>query len=71
MAFTPIDEPGMRDWMGPGMVNQAVRQVIQIAWAALPPEKENAAVVERVVSHLVERALKDLREDRDRFGLGG
>jgi hypothetical protein len=75
MMFTRIDDPEghdrMREFMGPGMVYQAVRQAIHCAWMALPPEKRNVAEVEKVVRHLVERALKDLREDTDLFGVGG
>jgi hypothetical protein len=75
MAFTRFDDPEgmdrMREWMGPGMVDQAVRQAVHFAWASLPSEKRNVEEVEKVIHHLVERALKDLREDKDLFSQGG
>ncbi len=75
MAFTRFDDAEgmerMREWMGPGMVDETLRQAIRFAWLSLPPEKRNLGEVETVIRHLVERALKDLREDKDLFGLGG
>jgi hypothetical protein len=72
MAFTPIDDPEgmdrMREFMGPGMVDQMVRQAIQLAWAALPNERRTVAEVEQVIRRLVDRAFEDFREDEETFG---
>ena len=73
MAFVPIEEDGgegMRSFMGPGQVDQTIRQAIQMAWMMLPAEKKSIAEVERVVRQLVDRALEDLREDGITFGQG-
>ncbi len=56
--------------MGPGQVDQQIRQAIQLAWMMLPDDRKNVAEVERVIRQLVERALKNLREDADSFDHG-
>jgi hypothetical protein len=75
VAFTRFDDAEgmerMKEWMGPGVVDQTLRQTIHFAWLSLPPEKRNVEEVEKVMRHLLERALKDLREDKDLFGIGG
>ena len=54
---------------GPGHVDQMVRTAIQACWMALPEERRNIDEVEREMRRLVERALTDLREDAEAFGL--
>ena len=61
------DEEGMSQFFGPGQVDQTIRQAIQVCWMALPKDKRNVEEVERQIRRLVERALKDLREDGDAF----
>lgn len=58
----------MRDMMGPLMVDQAIRQAIQHCWMMLPEEERSADKVEEEIIRLVQRALKDLREDAVAFG---
>lgn len=74
MAFLPIDdsESGdqMRAFMGPGQVDHQIRQAIQFAWMSLPEGKKTVEEVERVVRQIVERALKNFREDGETFGQG-
>jgi hypothetical protein len=74
MAFFSGNDPenldGMRSFMGPGHVDQQIRQAIQEAWMVLPDERKNVAEVERVIRQVVERALKDYREDAEAFGQG-
>jgi hypothetical protein len=74
MAFARMDDPEgmdrMREFMGPGQVDQMIRQAIQFAWAMLPDDRKTVMDVERVIREIVDRALKDLREDADKFGLG-
>jgi hypothetical protein len=56
--------------MGPGQVDQEIRQAIQFAWILLPDEKKTISEVERVIRQTVDRALKDSREDAETFGQG-
>jgi hypothetical protein len=74
MALFPNDDPEssdrMRSFMGPGQVDQQIRQAIQLAWMMLPDDRKNVAEVERVIRQIVERALKNLREDADSFDHG-
>ncbi len=58
----------MGDFFGPGQVDQMIRQAIQHCWIALPKDKRNVEEVESQIRRLVDRALKDLREDRQAFG---
>jgi hypothetical protein len=74
MPFFPNDDPEsadrMRSFMGPGQVDHQIRQAIQFAWIMLPDERKTAAEVERVIRQIVDRALKDFREDAESFGQG-
>lgn len=74
MAVTRADDPEgmdrMRELMGPGQVDHQIRQAIHFTWLSLPAGKKTVAEVERVVRHLVDRALKDFREDAETFGQG-
>ena len=74
MAFTRMDDPEgmdrMREFMGPGQVDHQIRQAIQFAWMSLPEGKKTVAEVERVVRQIVDRALKEFREDGETFGKG-
>jgi hypothetical protein len=57
----------MRDFMSPSQIDHQVRQAIQFLWMVLPKEKRNVDEIERQVRRIVERALRDLREDFDSF----
>jgi hypothetical protein len=71
MAVFPSDDPKsvdrMRSFMGPGQVDQQIRQAIQFAWMMLPDERKTVTEVERVIRQIVDRALKDFREDAEAF----
>ena len=60
----------MRALFSPQQVDQQIRQAIQFCWMALPPEKQNVAEVESQIRRIVDRALKDLRDDAATFGVG-
>lgn len=60
----------MRSLMGPGQVDEQVRQTILTAWMSLPEDKRAVAEVERVVRQILERALENFREDAKTFGWG-
>jgi hypothetical protein len=74
MPFFPDDDhksaDRMRSFMGPGQLDHEIRQAIQLAWIMLPDERKTTAEVERVIRQLVDRALKDFREDAESFGQG-
>ena len=57
----------MRDMFGPCQIDHEVRQAIQFCWMGLPKEKRNVDEVERQIRRIVDRALRDLREDFDNF----
>jgi hypothetical protein len=57
----------MLDMMGPNHIDHQIRQAIQFLWMVLPKEKRNVDEIERQVRRLVDRALRDLREDFDSF----
>jgi hypothetical protein len=71
--FHPKDPDAMkrmRAFFSPQQVDQQIRQAIQFCWMALPPEQQNVEEVEKQIRRIVDRALRDLREDADSFGLG-
>jgi len=71
--FDPNDPEAasrMRAFFSPQQVDQQIRQAIQFCWLALPPEKKNVDEVESQIRKIVDRALKDLRDDAATFGLG-
>jgi hypothetical protein len=71
--FDPKDPEAtqrMRALFCPQQVDQQIRQAIEFCWMALPPDKQNVDEVEKQIRRIVDRALRDLREDSDSFGLG-
>jgi hypothetical protein len=59
---------GMAGFFGPGYVDQTIRQAIDFCWMALPKERRNADEVEKEIRRIVDRALRDFREDSEAFG---
>lgn len=53
----------LRDFMGPLLVDQAIRQAVQHCWLLLPEEERSVARVRQEIERLVQRALKDFEED--------
>lgn len=51
----------------PGGADQFVRAALRKCWHAVPPDRQTVAEVERVFRRLVDRALRDLREDAAEF----
>jgi hypothetical protein len=72
MAFASNDDPEslerLRSFMGPGHVDQMVHQAMQCAWMMLPDDRKTVAEVERVIRQIVDRALKNFRDDAEAFG---
>jgi len=65
----PNDHGAMRHMFGPQAVDQAVRGAISTCWMILPKEKKNPDAVAAEIRRVVERALKDLKEDAKAFGI--
>lgn len=57
----------MRDTFGPSQIDKQVRQAIHFCWMSLPKDKRNVNELERQIWRLVNRALRDLRNDFDEF----
>jgi hypothetical protein len=58
----------MRQMVGPQGVDQQLRQAISLCWSIMPPERKTVEAIEAEIRRLVDRALKDLREDAKAFG---
>jgi hypothetical protein len=58
----------MSEMFGPGQIDQTVRQAIHFCWMMLPKDRRNVEELEMQVRRIVERALKDFREDSEHFG---
>src|SRR5436190_13010855 len=58
----------MADFFGPGHVDQTIRQAIHFCWMSLPKDRKNLDELEKQVRRILDRALKDFREDADQFG---
>ena len=56
--------------LGPSAVDQNVRQAIQFCWMGLPKERRTVDEVDAQIRRIVERALRDFREDAQAFGAG-
>ncbi|HZZ41895.1 MAG TPA: hypothetical protein VFE58_03090 [Tepidisphaeraceae bacterium] len=70
--FNPEDPDArkkLRAMFSPGQVDQSIRQAIQMCWMMLPDESRNLPELEKQFRRLVDRALKDLQDDSDAFGL--
>jgi hypothetical protein len=70
--FSSDDREGadqMRSMFGPGQVDQGVRQAIQMCWMMLPEGGRTVDELERQFRRIVDRAIRDLREDAEAFGL--
>lgn len=48
-------------------VDQRLRDCLQVLWLALPADKQNIEELESHYKRLVERALRDFKEDLDLF----
>jgi hypothetical protein len=58
----------MAELFGPGQADTMLRQAMQFCLMALPKDRRNADELERQIRRLVDRALKDFREDSEAFG---
>lgn len=67
----PESQEQFRSFFGPNQVDQLIRQAISTCWMGLPDEKRTVDEVERQIRRIVDRALRDLRDDSEAFGIGG
>jgi len=66
-------QPGPEDLGGifsPEWAGFMLRQAIVMCWGMLPEERRTATELQAQIWRIVERALKDQREDADAFGTG-
>ncbi len=74
MAMFDSSDPNaagkMRDMFGPGQVDEMIRNAIHICWMMLPDDKKTVDELEKQLRRIVERAIKNLRDDSNAFGLG-
>lgn len=66
-AGDPRDR-AFRAHFSPSQPDQSVRQALQMCWLTLPAERKTVDEVESQFRRLVDRALKDMRDDYDAFG---
>ena len=67
--FDADDKGKMRMFMGPMMTDRQIREAIFHCWMMLPEDKKTVDAVEAEIRRIVDRALKDLREDATSFGI--
>jgi hypothetical protein len=60
-----------RDMFSPAYVDQLIRQAIQFCWMSLPKERRTVDELEAQIQRLVDRAMRDFREDSQQFGTNG
>ena len=57
----------MAEMFGPGQIDQMIRQGIHFCWLSLPKDRKNVDELEKQIRRLVDRALKDFRDDQEQF----
>jgi hypothetical protein len=65
----PEEMPQFHAFFGPQQVDNQIRQAIATCWMILPAERKNVDGVEQEIRRIVDRALPDLRDDYQSFGL--
>ncbi len=60
----------MRDALGPGQIDAMLRQAIQMCWMVLPEDKRTVDHLEAEIRRMIDRAMRDLRDDATAFGIG-
>lgn len=66
-ATSGEDLEKFRDFFGPAQIDQLIRQAIQFCWMGLPKSKRTADEMEKQIRRIVDRALRDFREDQQAF----
>ena len=55
----------MCEMLGPERIDQQIRNVFQFCWLSLPKDRRNVEELGRQIRRLMDRALRDIREDFD------
>ncbi len=63
------DPEFMRTFFTPAQVDQFLRQAVSTCWMMLPKERRTVANVEVEVRRILDRVLRNLREDAEAFGI--
>ena len=76
MAVFPIGEGDdaagrMAEMFGPAQIDHLIRQAVQFCWIGLPEDRRSVEEVEAQIRRIVDRALRDFRDDRQAFGKPG
>lgn len=69
-SSSPDDEGSeeqLREFLSAGQVDQMVRHAIHSCWMALPKERRNAEELKRQLNRMIDRAIRDMDEDRKEF----
>lgn len=61
------DSDQFRKFFGPDDIDRAVRMTIQVCFLYLPKTKRTPEELERQIHRLVDRALREFREDQQAF----
>lgn len=64
----PKAEEKMAEFFGPEQIDHQIRQALSFCWISLPKDRRSIDEVEKEIRRIVDRALKDFREDRQAFG---
>ena len=67
----PESQKRMRSMFGPQQIDQQIRQAISMCWMMMPDDKKNSDAVAAEIRRIVERALANLKEDAEAFGIDG
>ncbi len=62
-----MSEEGERPFISPSGPDHDIRHAIKCVWLFLPEEMRNVDEVERQIRRLVDRALRDFRDDSEEF----
>lgn len=65
----PDSRKRVRAMMGPQQMDQQIGQAISMCWMMMPDDKKNLDAVAAEVRRIVERALANLKEDAQAFGI--
>jgi len=57
----------MAEMMGPGHIDQLIRQALQFCWMSLPKGRRTLDEWEAQARRIFDRALRDFREDGEAF----
>lgn len=68
--FSDASPEGFSGMISPGEVDSKVKDAIWFCWMNAPNDKKTVEYVEAEIRRIVERTLKNLREDAKSFGIG-